>query len=83
MLNWSWVHCLNIIIITERFHIELPDDFKSKPDEMHGNIRTLTFLGVGRRQQARVANHPIDVPRSVFQHVVTAVKGKKRQNSAN
>lgn len=83
LLNWSWDYCLNVIIITVRFHIELPDDLKSKPDEMPRNIRTLTFLGVGRCQQARVANHPVDVPRSVFQHVITAVKGKKRQNSAN
>lgn len=31
---------------------------------------TLTFLGVGRGQEAGVAHHAVDVPWSVFQHVV-------------
>lgn len=35
-----------------------------------GRTKTLTFLGVGGRQEAGVADHAIDVPRSVLQHVV-------------
>lgn len=70
---------MNAIIITERLHMELPDDSKSNPDEMHRNCRTLTFLGVRRRQQAGVANHPIYVSRSVFQHVVTEGQDEAKQ----
>lgn len=32
--------------------------------------RVLTLLGVGRRQEAGVADHAVDVPGSVLQHVV-------------
>lgn len=34
--------------------------------------RVLTLLGVGRRQEAGVADHTVDVPGSVLQHVVAA-----------
>jgi len=40
---------------------------------------TLTFLGVGRCQEAGVADHAVDVPGSVFQHVV-ATGGKRRHS---
>lgn len=50
LLYWRWNYCLNRIIIAERFHIEPPDDSRLKPDEMHRDCRTLTFLGVRRRQ---------------------------------
>lgn len=41
----------------------------------------LTFLGVGGRQEAGVADHAIDVPGSVFQHVVAT--GRARQDKAD
>lgn len=42
--------------------------------------QTLTFLGVGGCQQAGVANQAVDVPRSVFQHVVAVqVQGETEQ----
>ena len=37
--------------------------------------QTLTFLGVGGCQQAGVAYQAVDVPRSVFQHVVAVQAG--------
>ena len=39
----------------------------------------LTFLGVGRSQEAGVADHAVDVPGSVLQHVV-ATGGKMRHS---
>lgn len=42
--------------------------------------QTLTFLGVGGCQQAGVAYQAVDVPRSVFQHVVAVqVRGETEQ----
>lgn len=40
----------------------------------------LTFLGVGGRHEAGVADHAVDVPGSVFQHVVAT--GRARQDKA-
>lgn len=41
----------------------------------------LTFLGVGGRQEAGVADHAVDIPGSVFQHVVAT--GRARQDKAD
>lgn len=43
--------------------------------------RALTFLGVGGCQEAGVADHAVDVPGSVFQHVVAT--GRERQDKAD
>lgn len=41
----------------------------------------LTFLGVGGCQEAGVADHAVDVPGSVFQHIVAV--GRESQDKAN
>lgn len=46
-----------------------------------GEQGTLTFLGVGGRQQAGVADHAVDVPRPVLQHVVAAGRGRETRQS--
>lgn len=37
----------------------------------------LTFLGVGGRQEAGIADHAVDVPGSVFQYVVATGRANK------